>query len=632
MSPIRIRRIFSALCVACLLAVVAAAQSATATLSGVIVDEQGNILPAATVTLVKPATQQRRQAKSDVNGSFTFPQLLPSVYKLTAQRDGFATTEIPDVALNASDQKALRVQLKVAQVSATVTITSDIALVKETPAVATVVDRKFVENQPLNGRSFQTLIGLSPGVVFTPANVVTQGQFSVNGQRPSTNNFNVDGVSANFGLGPSQSLYEGAGGGVPSFSAQGGTNSLASVAAVQEFAIQTSIYAPEFGRQPGAQVSIVTRSGTNQFHGGLFNYLRNDVLDANNFFANANNLKKPALRQNDFGFTLGGPLTLPKKIFGPLGYEGRDRTFFFLSYEGLRLAQPVISNPSRVPSLAARQNATGLVRDFANAFPLPTGPAFSGAPNEAPYLGGFSNPSSLNATSLRVDHQFGDRLTIFGRYNDAPSENKIRAAFAAASAVARQPFETKTLTVGATMIFSSRLSNDLRVNYSRGRAGQFYSLDNFGGAIAPSDSALYPSFATPGDGTFNMSLGTSDNTLTAGKLSDNRVQRVAKPEPRRRGCAGSGHRASRDARYRRAGTRHDHSAHHRRDDRRFRRRAGQRVALVRFAAERAGVCDVGGGQLSRRELATNAGLFCGDAGGDGAGGVDDKTIERAAAR
>ncbi len=523
---IHVYRLLCLFCLACLFAFPAFAQSATATLSGTVVDEQGNILPAATVTLLNPATRQQRQVKGDSNGAFTFPQLPPSVYKLTAQRDGFATTEIPNVTLNASDQKALRVLLKVAQVSATVTVTADIPLVKETPAVATVVDRKFVENLPLNGRSFQTLIGLSPGVVATPANVVTQGQFSVNGQRPSTNNFQVDGVSANFGLGPSQSLYEGAGGGVPSFSAQGGTSSLASVDAVQEFAIQTSTYAPEFGRQPGAQVSIVTRSGTNQYHGGVFNYLRNDALDANNFFANANRLKKPALRQNDFGFTLGGPLTLPKKVFGPLGYEARDRTFFFLSYEGLRLAQPVISNPSRVPSLVARQSASGIVRDFANAFPLPTGAAFADAPNEAPYIGGFSNLSTLDATSIRIDHKFSDGLTVFARYNDAPSENKIRAAFAAAGAVARQPFETKTLTTGATMIFSSHLTNDLRVNYSRGRAGQFYTLDNFGGAIAPPASALYPSFAAPGNGTFNMSLGTSDNTLTAGKLSDNRVRQV----------------------------------------------------------------------------------------------------------
>ena len=487
-------------------------------------DEQGNILPAATVTLLNPATQQQRQVKSDANGNFTFPQLPPSDYKLTTQLSGFAATEIPNVLLNASDQKALRVLLKVAQVSATITVTSDLPLVKETPAVSTVVDRKFVENLPLNGRSFQSLIGLSPGVVFTSANVVTQGQFSVNGQRPSTNNFQVDGVSANFGLGPSASLYEGAGGGVPSLSAQGGTSSLASVDAVQEFSIQTSTYAPEFGRQPGAQVSIVTRSGTNQYHGGVFNYLRNDVLDASNFFANANNLKKPALRQNDFGFTLGGPLSLPKRVFGPLGYDARNRTFFFLSYEGLRLVQPVISNPTRVPSLAARAAATGLIRDLANAYPLPTGPALANSPNEAPYVGAFSNYSTLNATSIRIDHKFSDGLTVFGRYNDAPSVNRLRAQFAAASSVVRQPYETRTLTGGATMTFSPRLSNDLRLNYSRGRSGQYYSLDNFGGAISPPASATLTPLADANNSYFSLNLGTGDNTLASGKISDNRVR------------------------------------------------------------------------------------------------------------
>jgi hypothetical protein len=212
--------------------------------------------------------------------------------------------------LNVGDQRSVRIQLQVVSVGETITVTEPLSEINEAPGNATVVDRTFVENQPLNGRTFQRLIGLSPGVVFTPANVATQGQFSVNGQRASTNYFTVDGVSANFGLGPSQNLYEGGGGGVPSLSVQGGTNSLASIDSVQEFAIQTSAYAPEYGRQPGAQVSIVTRSGTNEIHGNVFNYFRNDKLDANNYFANANSLPKPALRQNDFGGVVGGPVYL----------------------------------------------------------------------------------------------------------------------------------------------------------------------------------------------------------------------------------------------------------------------------------------------------------------------------------
>src|SRR5262249_44264636 len=132
-------------------------------------------------------------------------------------------------------------------------------------------------------------------------------------------------------------------GAAASFSVQGGTNSLVSIDAMQEFRIQTSTYAPEFGRTPGGQVSIVTRSGTNQFHGTVFDYLRNDIFDANDWFADHNGLPKPEERQNDFGATLGGPIV-------------KDRTFFFFSYEGLRLRLPQVVE-SNVPDRAARQNA-----------------------------------------------------------------------------------------------------------------------------------------------------------------------------------------------------------------------------------------------------------------------------------
>src|SRR5262249_15186188 len=149
----------------------------------------------------------------------------------------------------------------------------------ESATVSTVVDRNFAENLPMNGRTFQSLIQLTPGVVLTPSNGTDAGQFTVNGQRADSNYWMVDGVSANFG---SNSVYPpGAGfaGALPAFSVLGGTNSLVSVDALQEFRIQTSTYAPEFGRTPGGQISLVTRSGTNQFHGAAFDYLRNYALD-----------------------------------------------------------------------------------------------------------------------------------------------------------------------------------------------------------------------------------------------------------------------------------------------------------------------------------------------------------------
>jgi len=137
----------------------------------------------------------------------------------------------------------------------------------------------------------------------------------VNGQRAASNYWTVDGVSANIGIGAVGNSGNGVGGTLGSFSALGGTNSLVSVDAMQEFRIQTSSYAPEFGRTPGGQISIATRSGTDNFHGTVFDYLRNDLLDANNWFANSKSLVKPEERQNDFGGTFAGPLGKQKTFF-----------------------------------------------------------------------------------------------------------------------------------------------------------------------------------------------------------------------------------------------------------------------------------------------------------------------------
>ena len=498
---------------------IALAQTSNASLSGVVVDQQDGAIVAATVTLTDPARGTKRQLVSNATGAFAFSQIAPTTYEITVEQPGFRKARLTGLILNANDQRSVRIRLDVATREEAVVVTEEAPLIRESPAVATSVDRRFIENQPLNGRSFQSLIQLAPGVVVTPASIVTQGQFSVNGQRPGANHFSVDGVSANFGLPAATSPYEGAGGSVPSFSAQGGTSSLASVDAVQEFTIQTSTYAPEYGRQPGAQVAIVTRSGTNSLHGSAFNYLRNDTLDANSWFGNLNGIKRPALRQNDFGFTVGGPVFIPKVV------DGRNKTFFFVSYEGLRLIQPVILTGARVPSLAARQNATGIVKNLLEAYPLPVAAPLADAPLETPYAVGFSNPSNLNATSVRIDHSLSSRFTVFGRFNNAPSESRERARFVTASFVARLPNETQTTTAGSTMLLTPAFNNDVRFNFSRSLAGQIYEQDTFGGAKLLSNDLLFPSFVDPAKSLYYLTIGGSDeNTISPGTFSRN-IQR-----------------------------------------------------------------------------------------------------------
>lgn len=491
------------------------AQSASATLNGSVEDEQASVIKGAKLILRDPAKGSARELLSDGSGGFSFAQLPPSSYELTVENSGFATARFDRLTLNANDQRSLRVTLKLAQRGETVTVTEEAPLVSESPAVATSVDRKFIENQPLNGRSFQSLIAMSPGVQLTPAGLVDQGQFSVNGQRTATNYFTVDGVSANFGTPFATTPYE-AGGAVPALSAQGGSSALASVDAVQEFTIQTSTYAPEYGRQPGAQVAIVTRSGSNSLHGTAFNYFRNDKLDANSWFGNFNGLKRPALRQNDFGFTLGGPVFLPKV------YDGRNKTFFFASYEGLRLIQPVISVPSRVPSLEARQQATGMVKALLEAYPLPVAAPLAATPLETPYITSFSNRSHLDATSFRIDHSFNSKFTVFGRYNYAPSYNLERGRFATPSFLTELPSKSQTFTVGSTMLLSPTFTNDLRFNWSKSRGAQLYRQDEYGGAKLLPRELLLPDFAKPETSLYYLTIGGNDeNTISPGTFSDN---------------------------------------------------------------------------------------------------------------
>jgi len=497
-------------------------QSATATLSGTVEDQNGAVVPGASITVLNTATSLRRQATTSTEGSFTIPLLPPGTYALTAEREGFAPVKVPNVVLNVGDQKSLQVQLKAGNISEMVQVINDAPLIDESPAVATTVDRQFVANIPLNGRSFQSLITLSPGVVLTKAGGLEVGQFSVNGQRASANYFTVDGVSANIGSSSSFFIGQSGGGSLPGLTAAGGTNNLVSVDALEEFKIQTSSYAPEFGRSPGAQVSLVTRSGTNQFHGTLFEYFRNEALDANNWFANSRRARRPPLRQNQFGGVIGGPIMLPRfgEGGGQPGYDGRNRTFFFFSYEGLRLRQPQFGIAD-VPSREARQNSPARIQPYLNAFPLPTGSAK--ANGYAEFAASYADPTTLDATSVRVDHAAGAKLTLFGRYNYAPSSTLQRGGGAGAGLALNilnaLAVNTQTVTMGLTFAINPSMSNDLRANYSRLTTNSSFQLDEFGGALAPTDSILFP----PGfgiqdsvyvfqiGGGLNSSLGVGTN-------------------------------------------------------------------------------------------------------------------------
>src|SRR5947208_10110606 len=195
------------------------AQSSTATLSGTVTDPNNAVVPGAHVTATNNGTGLKREATTSGSGTFTIPLLPPSTYTVLVENQGFTPAQINDVVLNVGDNVALNIQLKVGQVGATVQVVNEAPLINESPAVGTVIGRQFVENLPLNGRSFNTLLLLTPGVVAVPASVPGSGQFSIGGQRTNANMFMVDGVSANFGIGSSAGSTQAGGGGSQAFNA-----------------------------------------------------------------------------------------------------------------------------------------------------------------------------------------------------------------------------------------------------------------------------------------------------------------------------------------------------------------------------------------------------------------------------
>ena len=514
---LRVRPIFAILVLGLVVGVPAFAQMETATLTGVITDPKGGVVPDVEVTATRIETSTVVTGRTNGAGIYSFIGLMPGHYHVIVRKQGFKEIAIKEFQLYVQDKVEQNFSLEIGSVSETVTVTGGAPLVNTSDAtVSTVITREQVENMPLNGRSFQSLLELTPGVVLVNANTGGSqggGEFSINGQRSNSNYFTVDGVSANAGISITSGGFVGqsGSGSLPALTTLGTTSSLVSVDALQEFRIQTSSYAPEFGRTAGGQIALLTRSGTNQFHGTLFDYFRNDVLDANDWFANSRGLKKPPLRQNDFGGVLGGPVLLP-------GYNGRNRTFFFFSDENLQLRQPQVTLVS-VPTVAARAQLAPAIKTLFDAFPQPTGRDLGNGLAE--FSASYSDPSSSSATSIRVDQTLPHNLTIFGRYQHAPSS--ISARTGSLSSITSSDAHDDTVTVAANWIPSPSVAIDLRANWTKITGTQTAALDSFGGAIPPPDSALFESPLNHTNAIFNVSL-VGTNGFAFGTGSDN-IQR-----------------------------------------------------------------------------------------------------------
>ena len=463
------------------LALPLAAQSPNGTINGLVLDPSSRAITGADVLVINDATGVKHPTKTNDEGIYVVPNLPPGPYRLQVSKTGFKTLIKPDIVLNIQDALSINFTLPVGAAFDSVTVEAGAPLINtESAAVGTVINRKFVETLPLNGRSFNTLLQLTPGVTIAPSSADngTPGQFSISGQRTDSNNFSIDGVSANFGVSPGVGgLSQSGTGSAQAFSALGGTSSLVSVDALQEFRIETSSEAPEFGRSSGGQVILTTRSGTNDLHGGVFEYFRNTVMDANDWFANAAGKDRAPEHHNDFGAFLGGPIW-------------KNRTFYFLSYEGAQLDVPQ-TGLDQVPSAYARSIASSSLLPLLNAFPQPDDRTIVPGVYTSLFTGSYPNRATLDAGSIRVDHYLNNRVSIFARYNYAPSDTIGRNAnlYTLSTATSRT-VDTQTLTFGISLLANMNTTNVFRGNYSTQNANLSSSLDRFGGAIPPDAAVL----------------------------------------------------------------------------------------------------------------------------------------------
>ena len=437
------------------------AQVAGATLTGTVTDSSHAGIPKAQVTITDVATDVARNAVTDNVGFYTAPNLLPGTYDVSVTAPGFSTEVRTGVTLTVGAKQVLDIAMRVGQVSERVQVTGEAPTVElASSTIGAVVNSTTVRELPLNGRSWTDLATLQPGVVaietqlpFTSgSNRGSRGfgaQISISGGRPQQNNYRLDGISIND--------YSNGGPG----SVLGGN---LGVDAIQEFSVLTSNYSTEYGRTSGGVVNAITRSGTNQFHGSVYEFLRNSALDARNFFDQAT---IPPFKRNQFGASAGGPIR-------------KDRTFVFGDYEAIRQSKG-ITLVSVVPSAAARAGILSsgnvtvdpTVQKFLGIYPLPNaGLTASGDSGKFAFAG--QQIVSENFFTTRVDHKFSDKDALFGTYMYDNTTFSTPDAFDAT--LVGHHTKRQLVALEETHIFNQNLVNTVRAGISRSAVANLLGL------------------------------------------------------------------------------------------------------------------------------------------------------------
>ena len=415
--------------IACgLMARPAVAQVNTASLVGRVLDASNAVLVDARVTVTQLETRFRRTSQTDVDGAYEIAQLPPGAYEVTAQKDGFTMVKRTGIVLVAGDRVRFELTLPAGAVTESIDVVARAPLTNtESSALGVVVNSREVQTVPLNGHNIMQLVNLAPGA--TPSRPQTVASFTMNGSSQYGLNISLDGTDA--------SLIE-----TPTFGDPSQQSLLNTVSpeSIEQIELKTATFSAEVGRATGGVVNIITKSGSNTFRGTAFEYLRNDALDARNFFAAA----KDPLRQNQFGGNLGGPVIA-------------DRLFFFGSYEGSRatIGRQVTAN---VPTEAFRARAPSAFKAYFDALPPPT-EAIAGNADAGIYRRSDNFVSNENLSNGRLDYSQG-RSSLFVRYSLNKSENSTPNLLP----INRQvyPITNHLLTASHSYVLSDHTLNEVR--------------------------------------------------------------------------------------------------------------------------------------------------------------------------
>ncbi|MBI3209169.1 MAG: TonB-dependent receptor [Candidatus Solibacter usitatus] len=493
----------------CLFTISAIAQVSSGTIVGIVTDPSGAALPNTRLSVRHLATGDVRELTANERGEFNVPFLRIGDYSISAAVQGFKTKTITPIAVRVDQTVNLTVGLEIGAVSETVEVTAATPLIDSTTSsLGQVIENKKIVELPLNGRNVFAL-GLLAGNTIPVSGMGTNLPFVAGGGRFSTNDVMLDGIDNNTSVN-NNSI------------GRNGINYTPSVDAVAEFKVKTNNYSAEFGRSAGAIISANTRSGGNDFHTSAWDFLRNEKLDANNFFSNAGGVKRQPFKQNQFGFAVGGPVLIPKV------YNGRNHTFFFVDYEGLRRRTSASSNIQDIPPADYRQGdfsryrpiifdprarrlgANNLVvsTPFAgNRIPQaqlnpgsvavmgllpPTNFGAAGADTRN-YLRTASNPFSNNQYDIKVDQRIGEKNTLFGRISRSmandPNPGSFDGFIGGGGVNVRNAVNS---VVNDTHIFSPAVVNEIRAGYTR-QNGSFAGLGPSGADFARKNNiALFP--------------------------------------------------------------------------------------------------------------------------------------------